>query len=117
MHQVSIVSIDQRTGELDEDPLGLPESCPGDDQRPSLSREGHRRLINADKAQLAALKSLYLAFCSDLPPGGTPQSNESFFDRKYWEQVTGLTGAALVTYLIISEGSRLFPPRNLIPIP
>lgn len=29
----------------------------------------------------------------------------------------GLTGAALVTYLIISEGSRLFPPRNLIPVP
>ena len=31
--------------------------------------------------------------------------------------VTGLTGAALTLYLIVSEGSRLFPPRNLIPIP
>ena len=30
---------------------------------------------------------------------------------------TGLSGAALVAYLIISEGSRLFPPRNLIPVP
>lgn len=30
---------------------------------------------------------------------------------------TGLTGTALTIYLIISEGSRLFPPRNLIPIP
>ncbi|WP_133510457.1 DUF4150 domain-containing protein [Candidatus Thiosymbion oneisti] len=31
---------------------------------------------------------------------------------------TGLTGAALIAYLIISEGSRiLFPPRNLIPVP
>jgi RHS repeat-associated protein len=26
-------------------------------------------------------------------------------------------GAALVIYLIISEGSRLFPPRNLVPVP
>lgn len=31
--------------------------------------------------------------------------------------ITGLTGTALTIYLIISEGSRLFPPRNLIPIP
>lgn len=30
----------------------------------------------------------------------------------------GLSGAALVIYLIISEGSRIvFPPRNLVPIP
>lgn len=31
--------------------------------------------------------------------------------------LTGLTGAALITYIIMSEGSRLIPPRNLIPIP
>jgi hypothetical protein len=30
---------------------------------------------------------------------------------------TGLTGTALVIYLIISEGSRVFLPRNAIPIP
>ncbi|WP_257835180.1 hypothetical protein [Burkholderia glumae] len=28
-----------------------------------------------------------------------------------------LTGAALLTYVILSEGSRLFPPRNAVPIP
>ncbi|BCH53203.1 hypothetical protein ACQZ61_18715 [Agrobacterium vitis] len=39
------------------------------------------------------------------------------FDMKRWEQITGLTGAALITYLVISEGSRLFPPRNAIPVP
>ena len=33
------------------------------------------------------------------------------------ETATGLTGTALVIYLVVSEGSRLFPPRNLIPIP
>jgi hypothetical protein len=26
-------------------------------------------------------------------------------------------GLSVTTYLIISEGSRLFPPRNLVPIP
>ncbi|MEM9302733.1 MAG: DUF4157 domain-containing protein [Pseudomonadota bacterium] len=32
--------------------------------------------------------------------------------------ITGLTGAALIAYLIVSEGSRIvFPPRNLIPVP
>jgi hypothetical protein len=33
------------------------------------------------------------------------------------EEVTGLAGGALIIYIIVSEGSRLFPPRNLIPIP
>jgi hypothetical protein len=31
--------------------------------------------------------------------------------------ITGLSGTALVLYLIVSEGSRLFPPRNLVPVP
>jgi hypothetical protein len=26
-------------------------------------------------------------------------------------------GVSMTTYLIISEGSRLFPPRNLVPVP
>jgi RHS repeat-associated protein len=38
-------------------------------------------------------------------------------DWGWWEKTTGLTGAALGAYLIISEGSRLFPPRNAVPIP
>ena len=34
------------------------------------------------------------------------------------EQLTGLTGAALGVYVVVSEGSRvIFPPRNLIPVP
>ena len=41
----------------------------------------------------------------------------SVLDWEYWEEVTGLTGAALLAYLIISEGSRLIPARNLVPIP
>jgi hypothetical protein len=39
-------------------------------------------------------------------------------DWAYWEEATGLTGAALVIYLIVSEGSRVaFPVRNLVPVP
>lgn len=44
-------------------------------------------------------------------------SERRMTDWEYWEELTGLTGAALATYLIISEGSRLFPPRNLVPVP
>ncbi len=39
------------------------------------------------------------------------------FEWEYWEEVTGLTETALVIYLIVSEGTRLFPPRNFIPVP
>lgn len=39
------------------------------------------------------------------------------FSWEWWEATTGLTGAALVVYLIVFEGSRLFPPRNAIPVP
>jgi RHS repeat-associated protein len=117
--------INERLGELDEDPQTLPETCPGDDVKPSLSRRGHRRLINMDKALLVALKALYLAKCSQNPPGGPAPVPlpvlvpvpDNIFDRKYWERVTGLTSAALIAYLIISEGSRLYPPRNLVPVP
>ncbi len=59
----------------------------------------------------------------DYQPGGqnlmtTPEESGGIFDWEYWEDVTGLAGGALITYLIISEGSRLlFPPRNLVPAP
>ena len=43
------------------------------------------------------------------------EKDKSFYETM--QKLTGLTGAALVLYIIISEGSRLFPPRNLIPIP
>lgn len=46
-----------------------------------------------------------------------PADEPSPIDWAYWETLTGLTGAALVLYLIVSEGSRLFPPRNLVPVP
>jgi RHS repeat-associated protein len=113
-----IEKIRQRERELRDDPLDLPGSCAGDDKKPSLSRSGHQRLINQDKANLSRRQAEYLANCSDGPPNGAPAPNESFFDLKYWQRITGLSGAALIAYLIISEGSRIvFPPRNLVPAP
>lgn len=44
------------------------------------------------------------------------QQQDNGFMRRM-QEITGLTGAALLAYVIISEGSRLFPPRNLIPVP
>ena len=49
-------------------------------------------------------------------PEVQPVADEDFMKRM--EEITGLTGIALIIYLIISEGSRLaFPPRNLVPVP
>jgi hypothetical protein len=78
------------------------------------------------KAQLAAREAEYAANCNDpekpcpvpdpVPaPAPQPDRNKDLLDEL--EALTGLTGAALILYLIISEGSRLFPPRNLVLVP
>jgi hypothetical protein len=116
--------IQKRLGDLDEDPLGLPESCPGDSEHPSLSRRGHRRLINQDKALLAALEAMYAVRCKDTPPSAPvpvpipipiPLPAPGSADTQTKVAATVSTG--LVVNLLISEGSRLFLPRNLLPIP
>ncbi|MFD2919975.1 DUF6443 domain-containing protein [Terrimonas rubra] len=48
-------------------------------------------------------------------PIATPTKSPSWRDRI--GEAVGLSGTALTIYIIISEGSRLFPPRNLVPIP
>ena len=51
-------------------------------------------------------------------PEGQLQPVGGVLSWQYWEEVTGLTGLALVTYLLVSEGSRvLYPPRNFVPVP
>ena len=109
--------IDKRIGEIDEDTRDLPEAAPGDHKKPSLSRRGHRRIVNELKKILARRKGDYLSRCGGPPNGPPGVPHESWLDRKYWEQLTGLSGAALVVYIVISEGSRLFPPRNFVPVP
>ncbi len=48
-------------------------------------------------------------------PERVPLMDRSFMRRM--QELTGLTGLALLIYIILSEGSRAFPPRNLIPVP
>lgn len=110
-----IDKIKERERELRDNPLDLPGSCAGDDKKPSLSRRGHQTLIDKDKANLSRRQAEYQAYCSDDPPNGSPAPNESYFDLKYWERVTGLTGAALIIFLLIWQGSRIIPARNLVP--
>lgn len=130
----------ERLGELHENPRELPEACPGDKANPSLSIRGHRDyLIPMDKARIAALEAEFLAYCSGTPtptattpplpvpkPTAAPTSapapaalpDAAYSPIEYLKAATGLTGGALVTYIVISEGSRVaFPPRNLVPVP
>ena len=46
-----------------------------------------------------------------------PQPEVSPDFMKKMAEITGLTGTALLMYIIISEGSRVFPLRNAIPLP
>jgi hypothetical protein len=87
----------------------------------------HIAMIAQAVAGLANCWTVYNAKCQQAPtpvPVTAPETArrpvELRFDRAFMEKmtaITGLTGTALIAYLIISEGSRLFPPRNLIPIP
>ncbi|MGN6526036.1 MAG: hypothetical protein ACTHL8_06575 [Burkholderiaceae bacterium] len=51
------------------------------------------------------------------PAPTSSSTSRSILDWDHWKEATGLSGGALALYLIVSEGSRLFPPRNLIPAP
>jgi len=106
-------NIQRRIGQLDENPLGLPESCPGP---PSLSKAGHRMLINMDKALLASLEATYAWRCKDKPPSPpVPVPVPAPADTAV--KAGTAVSVGVIIYWIISEGSRLFPPRNLIPVP
>ncbi len=52
-------------------------------------------------------------------PAAEPATSSHFtpLDRGALEKATGLTGGALLLYLLLSEGSRVFLPRNLVPMP
>ncbi|MBJ7544736.1 hypothetical protein [Rhodomicrobium udaipurense] len=66
----------------------------------------HDKLTRAEKREAKSSATDEMA---------APSSNRSVWEKM--EKATGLTGAALVAYLIVSEGSRVFPPRNAIPLP
>ena len=64
--------IAKRKKELQEDKLKLPETCPGDDKKPSLSRQGHRNIIKDLEDRLAKYQQIYNQDCSD-PDPNAPQ--------------------------------------------
>ncbi|MCU0553046.1 MAG: hypothetical protein MUC48_27265, partial [Leptolyngbya sp. Prado105] len=52
----------------------------------------------------------------DEDPATAPQTAQEFLDAM--SKATGLTGVALILYLVVSGSSRvIFPPRNVIPVP
>jgi len=67
-------------------------------------------------------KPTYNRFSSEEPDAQTmpiaspPVGGGAGFVQKI-QIATGLTGTALWLYIIFSEGSRIYPPRNLVPIP
>jgi RHS repeat-associated protein len=65
-------SIGRRISDLREDLGDLPETCPGDDVKPRLSRSAHRRLINEDRKLLAALMAEYCWKCTGMDPPVLP---------------------------------------------
>lgn len=60
-------------------------------------------------------QNLAILKCKPKEPTKLPVIDESLKEKI--SRLTGLTGTALIIYIILSEGSRLFPPRNLVPIP
>ncbi|MBC8152667.1 MAG: hypothetical protein H7Z72_07130 [Bacteroidetes bacterium] len=81
---------------------------------------GHRTAITEALNAAAYCEQRYQQLCRSRTqpqpaPQPVPESDSEFMRRM--AELTGLTGTALLIYIIISEGSRLFPPRNLIPIP
>ncbi len=85
---------------------------------------GHNQAVMAAVGALNNCWSVYNQNCQDWsPPVPVPErvaERRPVIDRGFMDrmaEITGLTGAALVIYLIVSEGSRLFPPRNLVPVP
>ena len=82
--------------------------------------EAHRRALTDALNAAANCSKIIDEQCKPkkdpLPqPVLVPVADEDFLTKM--SKLTGLTGAALVLYLIVSEGSRLFPPRNLVPVP
>lgn len=85
--------------------------------------EGHRQQVTETENALKRCETIYQEKCAPLTaPAPLPEKeqkpapHDDGFMRRM-EEITGLTGAALIAYLLLSESSRVFPPRNLVPAP
>ena len=100
------IKIQQRTGELREDKLDLPERAPGDELNPSLSRWGHRLLINNDINSLDKLKA---ELDKEVTKGDPPPPS------KFQSWISGVSdsdyvwGTVLLIGAVATGGSLLLP--------
>ncbi|MCV9930662.1 hypothetical protein OIU80_00070 [Flavobacterium sp. LS1R47] len=76
---------------------------------------GHQLQVQQAINGMINCQNLAVQKCAPKEPKKIPVIDESL--KAKISRATGLTGTALIIYIIISEGSRLFPPRNLVPIP
>ncbi|ANJ68015.1 hypothetical protein A9404_12100 [Halothiobacillus diazotrophicus] len=110
----------KRADELHRNPLDLPPSGP-------MSIAGHQQQFRNKQTQLRNLLNDYDSqgcngglpadawSLASMPTPSSDANNQNFM--QHMREITGLTGEALVTYIIISEGSRVFLPRNFVPLP
>jgi RHS repeat-associated protein len=125
----------QKTQELLQDYDGLRGTHPDDFAKPSLSVRGHEWKRRKEELRLTLLIFEYTLHCTRFGPPPvlepvpvyvynygpgprnlptTTQQPPSTPDLGPWITTVGV-GTAL--YWIVSEGTRLFPARNLVPVP
>lgn len=82
---------------------------------------GHRKAEREAGRAQATCNAFYVAKkCTKPKKKKKPRRSPRKIPKGFMEKMaalTGLSGAALIAYIVVSEGSRLFPPRNLIPVP
>ncbi|HSF31448.1 MAG TPA: RHS repeat-associated core domain-containing protein [Candidatus Tectomicrobia bacterium] len=76
---------------------------------------GHRQRYNDKGEPITAEEAHGKNADASSEPSNEGDDQSGFMNKM--SKITGLTGGALVLYVVISEGSRAFPPRNLVPVP
>ncbi|MDN7445615.1 RHS repeat-associated core domain-containing protein, partial [Burkholderia cepacia] len=111
--------INKRICEVKTNPLDLPYYPPYRGALPRMSVQGHEDIIRDLKDGLADDEALYAEKCGGGGTGSAPvasTSTQAAVPPSESDAVKAV-GAGVIAYWIISVGSRLFPPRNLIPVP
>jgi len=96
-----------------------PFYIPGDEFKPGMSRGGHIDLLNKHSVAAQKLRERYAKECEDdEPPGGSCPAPAPVAAPNNDNAKNGAAAAAtlVIIYWVVSEGSRLFPPRNLVPV-
>jgi RHS repeat-associated protein len=115
--------IEKRICQVEANPNKLPYLPPYSGAPPRASVQGHEDLIQNLKDSLAANEALYAAKCGGGGGGGDGTAtapvttNTQGPNNNTAKDAAGLFAGAGIAYWIISEGLRVFPPRNLIPVP